>query len=634
MKKIFIYDKMFLGDEKMFYKINHGSITLGTKTILKDINFCVRDKEKIGIVGRNGEGKTSLLKAITEEYEMNDGYEKITIESSHDFKIGYVKQNDNIDKNVIMLDYIKDAYRELLDIVDKIEKLELRIANDYDEKLLNKYNSLLESFEYLGGYTYMKEIDTALKKFGFNDDDKSKKLSEFSGGQLTKLFLIKLILSKPDLLILDEPTNHLDINAIEWLENYLKNYKNSVIVVSHDRMFLDNVCNVIYNISCGTLKRYSGNYSAFLKAYKEEYNKNLKDYEFQQKEIKRLQAIADRFRYKPTKAKMAMSKLKQIERMTIIDKPNKENTRTFKINFAPSMESYFDVLKIKNLSIGYNQPFCSINLELERGDKLGIIGENGVGKSTLIKTLIGEVKPLGGKFAFGKNTKIAYFSQNLDNLDVNNTIYEEIENSYPNMTSNEIRSLLGAFNFTGDEVFKRIGDLSGGEKVRVSLCKILNDRCNVLILDEPTNHLDIINKDTIEKMLTDYQGTVIVVSHDRYLIKEVCNKLLVLSNGESTLYKYGYSEYEEKKKEFSPGRKVENVKVKKVVSYNVKKEINKIENDIIRLEGKLKYLNDALLKKEVYTDIKKYNDVQKEIGAITSEIDNKTSMWDNLTKDI
>lgn len=634
MKKSFIYDKMFLGDEKMFYKINHGSITLGTKTILKDINFCVRDKEKIGIVGRNGEGKTSLLKAITEEYEMNDGYEKITIESSHDFKIGYVKQNDNIDKNVIMLDYIKYAYRELLDIVDKIEKLELRIAKDYDEKLLNKYNSLLESFEYLGGYTYMKEIDTALKKFGFNDDDKSKKLSEFSGGQLTKLFLIKLILSNPDLLILDEPTNHLDINAIEWLENYLKNYKNSVIVVSHDRMFLDNVCNVIYNISCGTLKRYSGNYSAFLKAYKEEYNKNLKDYEFQQKEIKRLQAIADRFRYKPTKAKMAMSKLKQIERMTIIDKPNKENTRTFKINFAPIMESYFDVLKIKNLSIGYNQPFCSINLELERGDKLGIIGENGVGKSTLIKTLIGEVEPLGGKFVFGKNTKIAYFSQNLDNLDVNNTIYEEIENSYSNMTSNEIRSLLGAFNFTGDEVFKRIGDLSGGEKVRVSLCKILNDRCNVLILDEPTNHLDIINKDTIEKMLTDYQGTVIVVSHDRYLIKEVCNKLLVLSNGESTLYKYGYSEYEEKKKEFSPGRKVENVKVKKVVSYNVKKEINKIENDIIRLEGKLKYLNDALLKKEVYTDIKKYNDVQKEIGAITSEIDNKTSMWDNLTKDI
>ena len=218
--------------------------------------------------------------------------------------------------------------------------------------------------------------------------------------------------------------------------------------------------------------------------------------------------------------------------------------------------------------------------------------------------------------------------------EVPESIYEEIENSYPNMTSNEIRSLLGAFNFTGDEVFKRIGDLSGGEKVRVSLCKILNDRCNVLILDEPTNHLDIINKDTIEKMLTDYQGTVIVVSHDRYLIKEVCNKLLVLSNGESTLYKYGYSEYEEKKKEFSPGRKVENVKVKKVVSYNVKKEINKIENDIIRLEGKLKYLNDALLKKEVYTDIKKYNDVQKEIGAITSEIDNKTSMWDNLTKDI
>lgn len=617
----------------MYLNIKNGSIEINGNTILEDINFLVKNNEKVGVVGRNGSGKTTLLKAITGEYELTDGYDKLVVEKDN-FKIGYVSQENTKDESLTLIDYIRDAYKSVVDIEERIKVLESELATRYDEDALIKYNDLINNYSLIGGYTYKKEYITALTKFGFNEEVYSKKIVEFSGGERTKLSLLKLILSKPDLLILDEPTNHLDINAIEWLENYLKNYKNSIILVSHDRMFLDNVCNVIYNISCGTLKRYSGNYSAFLKAYKEEYNKNLKDYEFQQKEIKRLQAIADRFRYKPTKAKMAMSKLKQIERMTIIDKPNKENTRTFKINFAPIMESYFDVLKIKNLSIGYNQPFCSINLELERGDKLGIIGENGVGKSTLIKTLIGEVEPLGGKFAFGKNTKIAYFSQNLDNLDVNNTIYEEIENSYSNMTSNEIRSLLGAFNFTGDEVFKRIGDLSGGEKVRVSLCKILNDRCNVLILDEPTNHLDIINKDTIEKMLTDYQGTVIVVSHDRYLIKEVCNKLLVLSNGESTLYKYGYSEYEEKKKEFSPGRKVENVKVKKVVSYNVKKEINKIENDIIRLEGKLKNLNDALLKKEVYTDIKKYNDVQKEIGAITSEIDNKTSMWDNLTKDI
>lgn len=532
----------------MYFKISNGSITLGGNTILEDINFSVTDNEKIGIVGRNGTGKTTLLKAIIGEIDLEDGYDTLKIDKTNDFKLGYIKQNVTTNLNIKMLDYILSAYKNLVDLEKEIKKTEEKMTENYSEQLLNKYNNLTLDYKLNGGYTYKKEYETALKKFGFADTDKEKKLSEFSGGQLTKLSFLKLLLSKPDLLILDEPTNHLDITTIEWLENYLKNYNKSLIVVSHDQMFLDNVCNVIYDIEYGTLKRYSGNYTYFVKKKEEDYQKQLKDYERQQKEIKRLQAIADRFRYKPSKASMAMSKLKQIERMAIIDKPQKENLKTFKINFNPELESYKDVLKVKNLSIGYDKELSNLTFNVERGDKLGIIGSNGIGKSTLLKTLMGQVNQLSGKYVFGNRVNIAYFSQQLENLNLENTIYDEIDKEFPSLTPNELRTLLGTFEFTGDDVFKTIKDLSGGEKVRVSLCKILYHKPNVLILDEPTNHLDIISKNTIEQMLKSYQGTIIMVSHDRYLIKNVCNKLLVFNQNTTDFYKFGYQEYLEKRR--------------------------------------------------------------------------------------
>ena len=492
----------------------------------------------------------------------------------------------------------------------------------------------------MGGYKYKKEIEVILSKFDFSDNDKDKYLNEFSGGQLTKLSLIRLLLSKPDLLILDEPTNHLDIKAIEWLEEYLKGYKGSIILVSHDRMFLDNVCNVIYDIEYGTLTRYSGNYSYFVKKKEEDYLKNLKDYERQQQEIKRLTDIADRFRYKPTKAGMAMSKLKQIERMVLINKPDKANTKSFKINFSPDMNSYRDVLKVKNLSIGYDRELCKLSFEVERWDRLGIIGENGIGKSTLLKTIMGEVPALGGKFIFGDRVNIGYFSQALDNLNYDNSIYDEIDKEFPRLTPNEIRTLLGAFEFSGEDVFKKIKDLSGGEKVRVSLCKILNKKPNVLILDEPTNHLDIIGKATIEKMLTSYKGTIIMVSHDRYLIKNVCDRLLVMENGRSTLYNYGYSEYLEKTRisnvSNDNGVKIEKKKSidKKVDSFDKNKEIKKIEKDIFELEDRLSNINNELLKEDVYMDINKANLIKLEIDIVSKDIEKKTLEWDEITKDM
>ena len=616
----------------MYYKISNGSVTLSGNTILEDINFKVSDNEKIGIVGRNGSGKTTLLKAIVGEIDLENGYDDLKVESVGDYKVGYVKQNIDNNLNIKMIDYIVDAYSNLIDIEKNMKKLENKMISGYDENIVNKYNDLISKYEYLGGYTYKKEYEVALKKFGFSESDKDKLLSEFSGGQLTKLSLVKLLLSKPDLLILDEPTNHLDINTIEWLEDYLKNYNKSIIIVSHDRMFLDNVCNVIYDIEYGTLKRYNGNYTYFVNKKHEDYIKQERDYETQQKEIKRLQAIADRFRYKPSKASMAMSKLKQIERMVKIDKPQKENNRTFKTNFSPNQESYRDVLKVKNLSIGYDKELSKLTFNVERKDKLGIIGENGIGKSTLLKTIMGFISPLGGKYTFGDKVNIGYFSQQLDNIDSNKTIYEEIDNAFPSMSPTEIRSLLGAFDFHGDEVFKKISSLSGGEKVRVSLCKILNSRPNVLILDEPTNHLDIINKNTIEKMLKEYNGTIIMVSHDRYLIKNVCTKLLVFNKNEVVLYNYGYDEYLEKRKVIKESEiiKKENKVSKKEVNINLTKEINKIEKVIDNKEKELAKLNKELLKEEVYMDISKAKSIQEKIEKITKEIEIKTKEWEDL----
>lgn len=616
----------------MYYKISNGSVTLSGNTILEDINFKVSDNEKIGIVGRNGSGKTTLLKAIVGEVDLENGYDDLKVESVGDYKVGYVKQNVDNNLNIKMIDYIVDAYSNLIDIEKSMKKLENKMISGYDENIVNKYNDLISKYEYLGGYTYKKEYDVALKKFGFSESDKDKLLSEFSGGQLTKLSLVKLLLSKPDLLILDEPTNHLDINTIEWLEDYLKNYNKSIIIVSHDRMFLDNVCNVIYDIEYGTLKRYNGNYTYFVNKKHEDYLKQERDYETQQKEIKRLQAIADRFRYKPSKASMAMSKLKQIERMVKIDKPQKENNRTFKTNFSPNQESYRDVLKVKNLSIGYDKELSRVTFNVERKDKLGIIGENGIGKSTLLKTIMGFISPLGGKYTFGDKVNIGYFSQQLDNIDPSKTIYEEIDNAFPSMSPTEIRSLLGAFDFHGDEVFKNISSLSGGEKVRVSLCKILNSRPNVLILDEPTNHLDIINKNTIEKMLKEYNGTIIMVSHDRYLIKNVCTKLLVFNKDEVVLYNYGYDEYLEKRKVVKESEiiKKENKVSKKEVNINLIKEISKIEKVIDNKEKELAKLNKELLKEEVYMDISKAKAIQEKIEIITKEIEIKTKEWETL----
>ena len=478
----------------MNYKIINGSVSFGADTILEEINLEIKDKDKIAIVGRNGAGKSTLLNSIINNNMLEEGIgeEKFNIYKQGNPNIGYLKQINFENSNLTMLEEILKVYENIIKLEEKVSELANKLQTSSDEYLIKQYTNSLEKFEMLDGYTYKKEYEIAIKKFGFSEEDKKKKINEFSGGQKTKIAFLKLLLSKPDILLLDEPTNHLDITAIEWLENYLKNYPKAVVIVSHDRMFLDRIVNKVYEIEYGKLTEYTGNYSEFEKQKRNNYEKQLKDYEYQQAEIKRLKAIADRFRYKPTKAKMALSKLKKIEQMVIIEEPNKYNLKTFHANFNIEVESGKMVLTAKNLEIGYDKPIQNVTFELYKGQKLGIIGENGIGKSTLLKTLNGNIQKFGGEFEYGYHVVKGYFDQQMEFLNIENTVFDEISNTFPNLTTTQIRNILGSFLFSGDEVFKKIKVLSGGEKGRLQLCKILKQGPNLLLLDEPTNHMDIV----------------------------------------------------------------------------------------------------------------------------------------------
>lgn len=523
----------------MNLKITNGSVEYGAETILEEINIEIKEKEKIAIIGRNGAGKSTLLKAIINNdlLTQGTGEEKFNIYKEGNPVIGYLKQMEFEDDQITMIDEILKVYKPITNLEQKIEQIVEKMQTDKSEELAKEYSKAMDRYEFLDGYTYKKEYETAINKFGFSSEDKLKKISEFSGGQRTKIAFIKLLLSKPDILLLDEPTNHLDIETIEWLEQYLKNYSKSVVIVSHDRMFLNKIVNKVYEIEYGVTTAYSGNYTFFEEQKKINYEKQLKDYEYQQKEIKRLNDIVTRFKYKPTKAKMAMSKLKQIERMVKIEAPNKYDLTTFKTNFIIEKQSGKDVLFAKDLEIGYDKTLQKISLNVYRGQKIGIIGENGIGKSTLLKTLVGIIPKISGEFEFGHNVQIGYFDQQMALLDSEKTVLEDFSEEFPNLTTTELRNSLAAFMFYGEDVFKKINMLSGGEKVRLQLCKILKKGPNLLILDEPTNHMDIIGKESLELLLKEYTGTIIFVSHDRFFVNKIADTLLIFTKHQVKQFK-------------------------------------------------------------------------------------------------
>lgn len=678
----------------MLYQISNGAVAFGDDVILHSIDFEIRNTEKIAIVGRNGCGKTTLLKLISGEVEMEklDSDESAFIAKAGNPEIGYLKQIAFDDPDVTLEQEVRKCFVKMDERKAELARAAAELEHDYSDEKVARYTAMEEAFKDDGGYYYEKEYEVMIRKFGFSDDERKKPIRDFSGGQQTKIAFIKLLLSKPDILLLDEPTNHLDVTTIEWLEGYLKSYPKAVVVVSHDRMFLDNVVDVVYEIEYGTARRYPGNYTNFIARKKENYDKQMKDHIAQQKEIERLQRMVTRFKGKPTKTSMAQSKQKAIDRMVIIEAPDKYDNKTFHANFQPEKETGNDVLYTSELAIGYDHPLSVVSLDLKRGEKLGILGGNGLGKSTFLKTIVGKIPALSGEYRFGTNVQIGYFDQQMAMYTSNKTVLDDFWDEYPNLTETEARNALGAFLFSGEDVFKNVNMLSGGEKVRLALCKILKTRPNVLVLDEPTNHMDIVGKETLESMLKDYKGTLIFVSHDRYFVKKVATQLLVFEDGTTNLYQFGYEQYQEKlDREVSESKNVyrgnaifggaisqngssqtgsdanrstsqtaaagnvgESTNVNSAAQaggmavsstgkayYNpgkerskIQKKVKKAEEDLAVKEAKLDELKAELMKPEYQSSYSKLTEIQNEIDALEEEILIDMEAWEELSSQL
>lgn len=678
----------------MLYQISNGAVAFGDDVILHSIDFEIRNTEKIAIVGRNGCGKTTLLKLISGEVEMEklDSDESAFIAKAGNPEIGYLKQIAFDDPDVTLEQEVRKCFVKMDERKAELARAAAELEHDYSDEKVARYTAMEEAFKDDGGYYYEKEYEVMIRKFGFSDDERKKPIRDFSGGQQTKIAFIKLLLSKPDILLLDEPTNHLDVTTIEWLEGYLKSYPKAVVVVSHDRMFLDNVVDVVYEIEYGTARRYPGNYTNFIARKKENYDKQMKDHIAQQKEIERLQRMVTRFKGKPTKTAMAQSKQKAIDRMVIIEAPDKYDNKTFHANFQPEKETGNDVLYTSELAIGYDHPLSVVSLDLKRGEKLGILGGNGLGKSTFLKTIVGKIPALSGEYRFGTNVQIGYFDQQMAMYTSNKTVLDDFWDEYPNLTETEARNALGAFLFSGDDVFKNVNMLSGGEKVRLALCKILKTRPNVLVLDEPTNHMDIVGKETLESMLKDYKGTLIFVSHDRYFVKKVATQLLVFEDGTTNLYQFGYEQYQEKlDREAEESKNVyrgnaifggaisqngssqtgsdanrstlqtgaagnvgESTNANSAAQaggmavsstgkayYNpgkerskIQKKVKKAEEDLAVKEAKLDELKAELMKPEYQSSYSKLTEIQNEIDALEEEILIDMEAWEELSSQL
>ncbi len=552
----------------MRIRISHANVQFGGDVILQDINFEVRDNEKIAIVGRNGCGKTTLLKLIAHDIGMSniDSDEKCGYETAGKQEIGFLRQINFTDTGITVEDEIKKVFEPIFECERRMRELEENMKSSDDASILREYAAIQSKMESLHGYTWKQDMETIFQRFGFKLSDLKRPIGSFSGGQQTKVAFIKLLLTRPDIMLLDEPTNHLDMPTIEWLEGYLKTYDRAVVIVSHDRMFLDKVADVTYEIEYHHIKRYAGNYTAFMKRKEEDLIKQEKDYEEQQKEIKRLTEWIEKWKNTPTKVAATHSKRMAIEHMVKIEKPRRFDTKAFHARYIPRIESYTNVINAKNLEIGYDKVLSTVTFLLQKKERLAVIGENGKGKSTLLKTLVGEIPALGGEFKFGQNVEWGYFDQHkavMERFDPEQTVLDNFWEAYPAYLREEVRSALGGFLFSGEEVEKKMGQLSGGEKVRLALCKMLQTRPNLLILDEPTNHMDIVGKDALEKMLNEYEGTVLFVSHDRYFISRVATGILEFSSEESIKgnvkqYKMSYELYLEEKERERAGLVVNN----------------------------------------------------------------------------
>lgn len=610
----------------MKYQINKGSKSYGGNSVFEQIQFEIRNTEKIAVVGRNGCGKTTLMRIIAEMEDLDKG----EIHKENGLQIGYLAQTTFENEALSVEEALMQSFEKVLIMEQQLRDMEEQMSERHDEAFLNQYAKLQQAYEEAGGYQWQSEMMNVFTRFGFEIEDIQRPIHTFSGGQKTRLAFVKLLLSKPDVLLLDEPTNHLDIMTIEWLQGYVKRYPKAVVVVSHDRMFLDDVCEVVYELEYGVMRRYVGNYTNYVNVKKQDVEQQRSAYVRQQKEIKRMEELIEKFRYKKNKAAFAQSKIKYLERMDIIENPEVDQ-KSFKAKFQPAIKGGKHVLSIDHLEIGYDQPLCEMTLELMRGQKVAIIGPNGCGKSTLMKTLMGDVAPLSGSFLYGHQIDVGYFDQELAQFQSGETLLDEIWKDFPDLNRTQARSALGCFLFSGDDVFKTVDVLSGGEKVRLSFVKLMLSQPNLLLMDEPTNHLDLIGKEALEEALQDYEGTMLFVSHDRYFISKLATALVVIENQKAIYYPLTYSEYMEKNKQEVKEEKKQSRKEKER-GINYKREVKKLEEKIEAYEQQIESWKQLRFEEEYYSDYQKMQELDGKINAYENELVEMMTLWEEYSE--
>ena len=600
--------------------------------LLKDITFKIDDHDKVAIIGVNGAGKTTILKIIAGE----ENYDSGDLFCNKELTLGYLKQQHDLAMDKTVYDVGLDVFAPLITIENRLRQLENEMTTDHSERILNEYDRLTQSFHDKDGYSYPSKLTGVLKGLGFSEEEFNLKVSMLSGGQKTRLALAKMLLQEPKLLLLDEPTNHLDNSAINFLEGYLKNYPHAIITVSHDRYFIDQVSNKIVEVENGKSKSYKCKYNEYSILKKKQRAVDLKHYLNQQKEIKRIQESIDTLKSynREKQVKRAESKEKQLAKIERIGKP--ENLPdTITINFKPKRESGFDVLKIENLAVKFDEIlFKNIDIDIKKQERIALVGDNGVGKTTLFKTILDQLNAYQGKIKFGSKVDLAYYDQEHSTLAMDKTIFNEISDNFPKMTNTEIRNSLALFNFKGDDVFKEISLLSGGEKGRVVLTEILLKQANLLILDEPTNHLDIASKEVLEDALNQFEGTIFFISHDRYFINKVATRVIELTSTKAISYDGNYDTYLNHKSVAKPLKK-ENVDYLDMKQQNAlyrkqQNKIKKIETNISILETKINTLTEQLHSEEVLNDYQKYNQINDEISELENQLNTLMEEWEAL----
>ncbi|KRK64440.1 ABC transporter ATP-binding protein [Companilactobacillus tucceti DSM 20183] len=597
----------------------------GTKKLFENVNFEVQDNSRIGLVGRNGVGKSTLLKIISEQ----ESYTAGNIALKKDTNIGYLAQDSGLDRDNVIFDEMEKIFNYLKKQEKQMHELESKLADnttkDYDQ-ILKQYDQLQNTFRQENGYGYQSEIRSVLKGFGFEEEVWHDKISTLSGGERSRLAMAKMLLEHHDILLLDEPTNHLDITTVEWLEGYLKNYRGALVIISHDQYFLDKVVNEIVEINHHSSKHYSGNYTFYLKEKKKNQQVEWKHYEEQQAEIKKTEEYIQKNIVRASTTKMAQSRRKKLEKMDVMERPGSDQASAH-FSFKIDKESGNDVLLIKDAAIGYDDQIMSepINLDVKKGERIGIIGPNGIGKSTLLKSILDQIPLIKGTYQFGANVQVGYYDQNLTNLDPRKDVLHEIWDLHPLLDEQVIRNILGSFLFSGDDVLKPISGLSGGEKARLTLTKLSMEHDNFLVMDEPTNHLDIDSKEVLEDALSNFEGTVLFVSHDRYLLNTLANRIVDIGTNGSTIYLGDYDYYLEKttdtnEEEDSSGHVVSEKKVEYQQSKEqqkqerkIRRQVEKLEKEISELDKKNSEIQLEMTKEENLTSYTKLADFQKEL---------------------